>query len=339
MDSSSALAHLMRIFDQHYSVLESFWQHFPDNFFVVRCEIDGDFVIELINPAQESALGFTNAQIAGCSIRNIVPAPLLPQILKRYRECVAGQQPLQYEESGAGPGMPMRRWQTMLLPAVGQSGRVEYLFGIARDITAQYEAEIALRQERERLEQDIRERKAELELVEQRLHQLAARDALTGVYTRLHFLELAEREFSLSFRNGRCMSLMLLDIDHFSLLNQRLGPSAGDYVLEQLAAICSRCLRATDLIGRYGGEEFIVLLSDTDAARVQAIAWRLNLEVANSVLNWQDSHFNITLSIGLAHFNPAQDPTLPALIERTEAAMATAKAQGRNRLEISASNW
>lgn len=336
MPSPSALQRLLQIFAGRHTVLESLWQLFPDNVFVVRCEPDGDFIIEVINPAQEKVLGLSAHQLCGCSIRNVVPAPYLNSVISRYRECIQRREPIRYEEQGNGPGLPPRYWQTQLVPVMGaDAGRVEYLIGVSRDITLEVEGRQALQQQNNDLEQREQERLAALAEAEQRLDQLAARDELTGLYTRLHFLELAERDFSLSMRNCRPMSLMLIDIDHFAKLNQRLGPTAGDFLLEQLAVICNRSLRATDIIGRYGGEEFIALLSDTDAARVQAIAWRLNLEVANTVFNWQDSHFNITLSMGLAHFNPAIDATLPALVERAEKALLAAKGAGRNRLEIS----
>lgn len=135
------------------------------------------------------------------------------------------------------------------------------------------------------------------------------------------------------------MSIMMLDIDHFKGVNEKHGQRAGDHVLQELAALFGRSLRTTDLVGRYGGEEFVVLLCDTDAHRAQSIAYRLNLEVANSMLCWQDSHFHVTLSIGLAHYDPVQDISLEALIQRAETALLTAKAAGRNRLEISLSSF
>lgn len=337
--STIALQRLIRILRSRYSVFDNLWQRYPDNIFVIRCEMDGSFIVEAVNHALEQIMGQSSELLSGRPITDIVPPDYVDAVIGHYRDCMTARCPISYEEAGNGPGEPPKYWLTMMVPAIGATGRVEYILGISRDVTVIREAEEVLRRSNDELERLVQERTAELETANARLVEMAARDGLTGVYSRHHFFELGFREFTLSFRNVRPMSIMMLDIDHFKGVNEKHGQRAGDHVLQQLAALFGRSLRTTDLVGRYGGEEFVVLLCDTDAHRAQSIAYRLNLEVANSMLCWQDCHFHVTLSIGLAHYDPVQDISLEALIQRAENALLTAKAAGRNRLEISMSSF
>lgn len=316
--------------------MESLWQRFPDNFFVIRCEPDGRFIVEAINPPLEKLIGQTNAQVEGRPIEEIVPFDYLDSVLARYRECVNTRTPLSYEETGNGPGEPPKHWITLMVPATNSnSGRVEFIIGISRDITAIRHAEALLRQTNEELERRVQARTAELEAANLRLQELAITDCLTGFLNRRHFYELAERELNLSRRSARPLSVLMVDMDRFKDINDTLGHAAGDQVLRGIGDVFRATLRQTDIIGRYGGEEFAALLPETGPVEVCVIADRLRTEVAQHAIAWQGGSIHCTLSVGIAHFDPARDLSVDALIDRADAALLQAKGRGRNRLIVS----
>ncbi|HEX2012530.1 MAG TPA: GGDEF domain-containing protein, partial [Roseateles sp.] len=163
--------------------------------------------------------------------------------------------------------------------------------------------------------------------------QIASRDALTGALTRRALLEAGEREMERWLRYGRPLSLLLLDIDHFKQINDRYGHLVGDRVLGEFVALLERTLRHADRLGRFGGEEFIVLLPETEAATARVTAERIRQAVAQQAP--AAGLPGCTTSIGLASCRPG-DSSLDAMLARADAALYRAKAQGRNRVEIEA---
>ena len=164
--------------------------------------------------------------------------------------------------------------------------------------------------------------------------RLAAVDPLTGVRNRRSLLEALGPELARTSRQGAAMSLLLLDVDHFKAINDRHGHAAGDVVLAGLGELLRRELRGVDLIGRWGGEEFVVALPELtldDAARV---AERLRQHIAAlSLDDARGERLGVTASIGVAEQLPGED--LQALIDRADRAMYTAKSQGRDRVVVS----
>jgi len=163
--------------------------------------------------------------------------------------------------------------------------------------------------------------------------QLATTDELTGLYNRQQFLVLASNELEQAWRQHRDLSVILMDIDLFKQVNEAHGHHAGDQVLITLAGLCRQMLRENSLIGRYGGEEFAILLTDTGLSRAQAIAERLRLLVAAQEIATSHGSIKVTASFGLAA------PTdrllaLPALLDHADQALQQAKQAGRNRIMI-----
>ncbi|WP_198152128.1 ligand-binding sensor domain-containing diguanylate cyclase [Granulicella tundricola] len=191
---------------------------------------------------------------------------------------------------------------------------------------------------REHLEQEIElrtlelsEKSRQLELANLKLGQLAIRDSLTNLYNRRHFLDLAEAEYLRSRRSQRTFSLLLMDIDHFKLVNDTWGHFTGDAVIQMVADRISSSLRATDTAARFGGEEYIVLLPETSSPQAIQLAERIREAVAASPLQTTAQDIAITLSIGCAEFDP--NATLTQLLERADKALYAAKNAGRNRIE------
>jgi diguanylate cyclase (GGDEF)-like protein/PAS domain S-box-containing protein len=174
---------------------------------------------------------------------------------------------------------------------------------------------------------NIAQRKA----MEIELRQLAATDPLTGVANRRSFLERVQLEQSRVRRFGQPAALLLVDIDHFKKVNDTFGHPVGDIVLRQLCDLSGQWLRAVDLIGRLGGEEFGILLPGTDAAGAQQVAERFRRDVAESSFQCSAGSVAVTVSIGFTEINAA-DPDPETAMARADAALYCAKQQGRNRI-------
>lgn len=167
-----------------------------------------------------------------------------------------------------------------------------------------------------------------------RAEQLASTDALTDTLNRRRFTEVAESALASDGVAGRPTSLLLLDVDDFKAINDRHGHAAGDLSLKLLAGVCRRFLRERDLIARWGGEEFVVLLPGTSEDAARAFANRLKEAVAAERLVEGGLGLSLTVSVGVATRAPVQVPSLDLLVARADAAMYAAKATGKNRVIV-----
>lgn len=177
----------------------------------------------------------------------------------------------------------------------------------------------------------------DLKLAENKLITMATRDFLTGLINRREMYRRMEEELQRARRNGTPFSVFMLDLDHFKKVNDVHGHSTGDLVLQSVAAEMQQAVRLYDLCGRYGGEEFLVALPDTDLAAAAATAERLRLAIANRIIALAGgATLQITASIGVASLE--QSETIDQLISRADDAMYLAKQQGRNRVNIAAAS-
>lgn len=161
--------------------------------------------------------------------------------------------------------------------------------------------------------------------------ELAVTDELTNLFNRRGLLEIGRRELDRASRNGRPFSVMMLDIDHFKTVNDTYGHPAGDQVLRILADRCTSNVRAIDVVGRYGGEEFLVLLPDTDVHAAYHIAERLLQTIVDMPMQTEFGDVSITLSAGLA-CTDGDSASLTDLIKRADQALYQAKHAGRNQV-------
>ncbi|MDE1152933.1 MAG: sensor domain-containing diguanylate cyclase [Micavibrio sp.] len=168
---------------------------------------------------------------------------------------------------------------------------------------------------------------------EEELLRLAATDPLTGAYNRREFTIMAEREALRSHRYHHPLSLMMLDLDHFKRLNDSFGHSAGDKVLQRFTTLCCNTLRNVDIFGRWGGEEFVALLPETDIEGASIIAERLRKIISENILSYNDHKITFTASIGVAQYKDGET-TIDGPLGRTDSAVFDAKKAGRNRISV-----
>ncbi len=168
---------------------------------------------------------------------------------------------------------------------------------------------------------------------EEGLKRAAILDPLTSLYNRRYFIAQAKKELTRSIRYPHPVALLMLDIDHFKDVNDQYGHLVGDEVLIEIANRIRRSLRKVDIPGRYGGEEFVVLLPETDLDEARQAAERLRLSITTKPTNTSRLTVLVTVSIGVASMFTGESLTMNELIERADLALYHAKQNGRNRVE------
>jgi len=269
---------------------------------------DGQGVVRVFNPACERLFGYSANEVIGQNVKMLVPEShrdLHDGYLKKFREegepAILGRQ---RELTGAckdGSTFPLSL-------TLGQAVVDDEAFYIAvvHDLTH-----------------------------EVRLRRDAAIDPLTGVSNRRNFIARGKDEIGRAARYGRPCSVLMLDIDHFKVVNDTYGHAAGDEALRQFANACQEMLRDSDVIARLGGEEFAVILPETDAAGAKILAERLREGISRLRVANGDDRFGFTVSIGVANRGGDEDG-IDELLARADRALYQAKEAGRDRVAIAA---
>jgi diguanylate cyclase (GGDEF)-like protein len=168
----------------------------------------------------------------------------------------------------------------------------------------------------------------------QRLQELATTDSLTNTFSRRYWFSRAAEELERSGRFGRHASCLMIDIDRFKELNDTYGHLTGDTLVVAVARIARENIRSVDLLGRYGGEEFCVLLSETEPGEAAYVAGRIRQAVQEARIWAYDESLSVTVSIGVAGSGAGQ-AGLAELVDRADRALYRAKEEGRNRVCVS----
>ena len=238
----------------------------------------------------------------------------------------------------------MRRAQTLYEQLVGRSARARFIaLQAGHELsTAQRERDLALDSRRNAIDdhrrlaqfnEALQLKIAETQMLHSRLQEQAVRDPLTGLHNRRHLFDVAPGLLELARRSDRPLCVVLIDLDHFKLLNDTFGHQAGDTVLQRFAALLPKILRRSDVICRHGGEEFVAVMPDIDADGADAVLNRLLDE-------YQTPHTDggvrrlpsCSFSAGIAIF-PKHGLTLEQLLSRADRALYRAKSLGRARIE------
>jgi diguanylate cyclase (GGDEF)-like protein len=168
--------------------------------------------------------------------------------------------------------------------------------------------------------------------VQQKLQSMARIDYLTSIYNRRAVIQLLKKELARSDRDGRPMSLAMLDVDHFKAINDTYGHAVGDSVLKECVQSVRSYLRDYDLVGRFGGEEFLIVLPGVDLEQARDVCERIRLEVRNRDMSVQDCHLRLTVSLGVTTWQSGMDAD--RLIMKADDALYLAKRKGRDRVEL-----
>ncbi len=217
-----------------------------------------------------------------------------------------------------------QRW--FILTVVPQQKSRQGVIVIHQDIT-----------ERKQAEQMLQEINLVLQTTLEREKELARTDPLTGINNRRHLFEIAEHEFEVAARYQQPLAVMMYDIDHFKKVNDTFNHAIGDLFLQRITQIVRDELRSADVIGRYGGEEFIVILPMTNAQQAFQLAERIRMNVEELSIETAKGNAAATLSIGIVelHMHGAESvETVEEIFRLADEAMYAAKQTGRNRTEI-----
>lgn len=210
-----------------------------------------------------------------------------------------------------------------------EEGAVDYItkpFHVP-ELLARVRLHLELKETRDRLNKALKEQARLTEA----LQRLAHIDPLTEVWNRRYLEELAQREFTRAKRYERLFSVLMLDIDYFKKINDTYGHAIGDEALKHLVKVTLNNLRKTDYLGRFGGEEFIAILPETDRVTAWDVAERLRQAIADTLVPHPTDIIQIAVSIGVATYHPS-DREFNNILSRSDKALYEAKKQGRNRV-------
>lgn len=217
------------------------------------------------------------------------------------------------------------------VPALALAGFVVLFLASARSLSNRFDRDYrelgALRSD---LERRIEERTLELTAANRRLAEASRTDSLTGLLNRRGFLEKGEAEIERSRRSRKPFCIVIADADHFKRINDAHGHAAGDVALQQLAGLLRSSLRAQDLVARWGGEEFVLLLPETDSRGATLVAESIRRRIAKEPLALGEVVLPVTLSFGLAEHRAER--SLEGTLAHADAALYRAKAEGRDRV-------
>jgi diguanylate cyclase len=179
-------------------------------------------------------------------------------------------------------------------------------------------------------QRDLEKANTELALKQRDLERLTRQDGLTGLFNRNTFVELTRQELLRAQRQHHATTILLLDLDHFKKVNDTWGHPAGDAVLRHVASLALRTVRSTDLVGRLGGEEYIILLPATSVDAARRLAEKLRGQLEASQVMWEGTSIRVTVSIGLAGTTAEEKRDFDSLYTDADKALYLAKQRGRN---------
>lgn len=275
------------------------------------------------NPAAVEMLDLGGKPLEGSSLRQLIPEWHLEQRAAHERHASVE---ITLDRSG-------KTIELRAIPLADSQHRHSGRLLVLRDVTAAKAASQALEQANERMRTQL----LEIEMMQIQLREQAIRDALTGLFNRRYLEETMERELSQAQRNRQPLAVIMIDIDHFKSINDTYGHSCGDAVLRLLANLLLQKSRVGDVVCRYGGEEFVVILSATtlEIAAQRAEQWLADF--AGSRLSFDGAESHCTMSAGVSVF-PQHGTSEEELLGAADRALYAAKANGRNRVELATSH-
>lgn len=166
------------------------------------------------------------------------------------------------------------------------------------------------------------------------LLEMTTTDMMTHLKLKHYFYTVLMEKLEISHSQDMPVSVLMLDIDFFKRFNDTYGHSCGDIVLQMVASVIQQNTRAQDMAARYGGEEFVVMLCDTSEKTAAKIAERIRASIENLDILYEGQHLNLTISIGVAQYDPENDSTARVLVDRADKALYNSKQTGRNKVSV-----
>ncbi len=313
----------------HEGILRFFqevWNSTEDNLFVVLKSPEGDYITEASNPALVKLFNLTPEQASGAKLKELLPAEIYQQVAARYDACFDQNKALNYDESyDFGNTGEMQYWRTMLLPFTDPNTSEQRIFGISREFTElkRYEEQLILANEK--LEAEVEQRTLELKHALKTMERISIIDKLTDIYNRHKLDHELNKELLKAERYGHEFGILLLDIDNFKQINDSLGHQAGDEVLIEFAQQLKHCLRQTDTLGRWGGDEFLIIAPNSNAESLTMLAQKIKETISSHSFYFIDE---VRSSMGLS-LNKSGD-SIDTLMQRADKALYASKASGKN---------
>ena len=318
----------LRASEEHFRLLA---ENMPD----MVWKADADMRFTYINDADRRLRGFGRDEVIGHTIMDTLTpeGQAILQTLQAERQALEASgirgRPLSHEfPQRCKDGSEI--WiEVTTMPIYDTDGRISGFQGTGRDVTARKREEAQRMQESHRLKTQLEEAAARhIELQEK-----ASRDQLTGLHNRGYLNETLPRELARGRREGMPIALIMLDLDHFKHVNDTHGHPAGDDVLRTLAALLRRETRESDLICRYGGEEFVVVMPGMGAEAAWPRVERWRTELASTVVRHGQADIRVTMSAGIVGF-PDHGADMDSLLARADQMLYRAKTEGRNRVIV-----
>jgi diguanylate cyclase (GGDEF)-like protein/PAS domain S-box-containing protein len=275
---------------------------------VYRVFIRENARVTLFNKMGREITGYKDEELKEgevCAMESKILQEDRPKVVAKVMRAIFNRIPFTVEYRFIRKDESIRYFLEKGTPIYGKDGNPLYIDGVIFDITDYKHAEMELK-------------------------RLAVIDKLTGVFNRTKFKELIEREIERAQRYNKPLSMIMFDIDHFKKVNDTYGHVVGDYVLKTLAKIVRGAIRKIDYLVRWGGEEFLIILPESNLDKAQALAERIRQIIENHTF---DNVGKITISLGVAEFK--EGDTEDTLIKNSNGAMLKAKGKGRNRVEVS----
>ncbi|MBL8051121.1 MAG: diguanylate cyclase [Anaerolineales bacterium] len=280
--------------------------------------LGADDLIVDVNEAVETWTGISKSEMLGKDPLQIFKQ--WPQFLNRMLVTE------ETREEVTLPGKPARMVELMVIPIKNKiDGKLNGRAIVAHDITERKQAENDLTDMNEILWGKIEE----VESLRAQLQEQAIRDPLTGLFNRRFFSEALEKEFSKAARENIALSVIILDVDHFKKFNDTYGHKCGDFVLQSLAKFLNDNVRKGDIICRFGGEEFVILMPNADTNSAQERAEFLRKQFEDMLFEYDAEKLKCTFSAGVASF-PAHASQGELLLNLADQALYQSKANGRN---------
>ncbi|MFP4082196.1 MAG: diguanylate cyclase [Candidatus Aminicenantes bacterium] len=278
-------------------------------------DLKGNFIDA--NPPALKGLGYKKKEIKNLTFKSLLSLNQLPKVFKAIRELkrTGTQKKITRFKLKRKNGKHI--FVETKASVIHRKGKRRYVLGIARDVT-----------KRTQMEKELKE-------VNKKLKVLALTDDLTGLFNHSAVVERFKNELERAMRQKEPISLIMADLDHFKKINDKYGHLVGDQVLKETGRFIKDSFRSYDVTGRYGGEEFLIVMPNTRQKQAKNASERLRKKFKNNPLKFEGKEIKVSISIGLTTSMPHKDHLdAETLMKQSDSALYNAKQKGRDRVEV-----